>query len=74
MDLDLLILCSSQKEYERYSQFIRNEYAFIEEKIYKKKRANFLKNLLSTKIYRNKNFDEGQARNNIELEIKKLLN
>lgn len=78
LDCDLHILGSERPVYIEYSKQIRQEFAFIDEVSYRNGRADmlskFLKNsyIYKTSYYRNKY--ETIARDNIEFEIKNLLN
>ena len=73
LDLDLMILGSTNEEYSTYAEKIRQEYKFVPLFLYKKKRKEVLQKFLATeRIYLTdyflKNFEE-KARENIQHEI-----
>ena len=77
LDLDLMILGTTNEEYSAYAEKIRQEYKFVPLFLYRKKRKEVLQKFLNTKrIYLTdyffKNFEE-KARENIQHEIKKKL-
>jgi predicted metal-dependent HD superfamily phosphohydrolase len=74
-DLDLSILGSPGKEYDRYAENIRKEYSFVPQDIYAKKRVEILKKFLEGPIYKTPYFFskyEERSRVNIQNEIRSL--
>lgn len=75
-DADLAILGSSSEEYKQYSKWIRKEYKFYPDLIYKPGRKNVLQHFLQMPfIYKTDHFRklfEEQARINLENELKEL--
>jgi len=76
LDLDLMILGSSDTNYFAYAEKIRNEYNFVPLFLYRKKRKEVMQRFLETeRIYLTDYFYsnfEKQARNNIKQEILRL--
>ena len=76
LDADLSILGSNEKNYQKYIQNIRKEYAIYDDDIYVKGRKKVLKMFLEKeRIYESKHFHElyeKQARKNLEQELKKF--
>jgi predicted metal-dependent HD superfamily phosphohydrolase len=75
-DFDFYIFSSSIDNYKLYTQQIREEYSFIEDKIFFSNRAKFLIKLLQRdKIYYTKQFSryEEDAKNNIANELNHII-
>lgn len=76
LDVDMAILGMGPADYEKYTNHVREEYAFLDEETYKELRIKVLENFLqipniyATKFYRDKY--ESVARNNIQREINSL--
>lgn len=75
-DIDMMILGSSNKKYDKYAEQVRKEYAWILETEWKTARTMFLVKLLNSKrIFYSQYFYElyeEKAKENISIEIKKL--
>jgi predicted metal-dependent HD superfamily phosphohydrolase len=76
LDADLAILGAAEARYQRYSEEIRKEYAWVSEEDYRTGRAGVLKSFLSRpRIFIHQiTFEEGekQARFNIAAELARL--
>lgn len=73
LDVDLSILGSSPEEYEKYSNRIRREYAFVPSEHYQSARIRILEGFLRRpRIFHYIGSLEQQARTNIETEIHRL--
>jgi predicted metal-dependent HD superfamily phosphohydrolase len=76
IDIDLAILGVQPQAYETFEKAVRKEYRFVPAFIYRKKRAEILKQFLSReRIYQNEPFAsqlEAQARINLTQAIDKL--
>ena len=74
LDIDLMILASSAKDYREYEKQIRFEYKHVPDEIFFEKRAKFLRSLLQCdRIYQSSHFQEkGEA--SARLNIKQSLN
>lgn len=76
LDLDLIILGKSQKEYQEYSNNIRKEYKIFPDFVYRKGRKKVLKSILEKdSIYKTEYFIkhyEKQAKENLRLELNQL--
>ncbi len=77
LDLDTSILGAPEEIYQKYSRAIRKEYSWVPDFMYRKGRMKVLNDFLEREhIYHTKEIGaeyEIQARNNIALEIMKLL-
>jgi pantetheine-phosphate adenylyltransferase len=73
-DIDLAILGSSKKMYQKYTKEIREEYNYVENEKYKEGRLKILNILKSKKIYLTNYFVKysNSAKTNLENEIKEL--
>lgn len=73
-DLDLGIIGSSARSYDRYSEQIRLEYAFVPDEVYRPARAGILRNFNERQIFRTPAFShlERQAHCNLQREIARL--
>ncbi|XP_050424166.1 uncharacterized protein LOC126835543 isoform X2 [Adelges cooleyi] len=73
LDIDMVILGMGPSDYDKYTNYVREEYDFIDDKTYKELRVKVLEsflqipNIYATKIFRDKY--ELIARNNIQREI-----
>lgn len=76
MDADLSILGKSEQEFDTYEMKIREEYAFVPEPLFRKKRAEILEKILTREfIYNHSIFRkkyESRARENLAKSIKNL--
>jgi len=76
LDADLAILGAQEKEYDRYAQAIREEYAWVEEERYRAERGQVLQRFLQRpRLYFTQTlFDraEQQARHNLRRELHRL--
>lgn len=73
-DLDLGIIGSDSRVYERYAEQIRREYAFVPDDVYRAGRAAILRGFNERQIFKTSDFRhlEHQAHANLEREIDRL--
>ena len=72
VDADLAILAAPAKEYDRYADAIRREYAHVPDGAYRVGRTRVLAGLLGRKLFRSPLLDEDAARANIMREVEGL--
>jgi len=73
LDLDLLILSTSEEAYDEYCSDVRKEFGWVPEEQWRKGRADFLKGMLAKdKIFMTRPLEENAARANMARELQRL--